>query len=91
MRSRRLVPLAALAWLGPGLVSAQKRDGGIRLGFSVERLARIDTVVQGAVDRGEMAGAVALVLRDGQPQVTRFGQRRFPAFTNSRRAQRSAT
>ncbi len=40
-------------------------------GFSAARLARIDSVFQGAVDRGEMAGAVALVLRDGQPVYER--------------------
>lgn len=37
-----------------------------RLGFSVSRLARIDTLLQSAVDRQEIAGAVALVMRDGK-------------------------
>ncbi|GAC1514917.1 MAG: serine hydrolase domain-containing protein [Gemmatimonadaceae bacterium] len=37
-----------------------------RLGFSTERLARLDSALQRAVDRKEIAGAVALVLRDGQ-------------------------
>lgn len=37
-----------------------------RLGFSVSRLARIDTVLQRAVDRQEIAGDVALVTRDGK-------------------------
>lgn len=37
-----------------------------RLGFSTERLARIDGALQHAVDAGEIAGAVALVLRDGE-------------------------
>ncbi|HEX6535795.1 MAG TPA: serine hydrolase domain-containing protein [Gemmatimonadaceae bacterium] len=45
-----------------------------RLGFSVERLARIDRAFQRAVDRGEIAGAVLLVTRDGQTVYDRaFG------------------
>jgi CubicO group peptidase (beta-lactamase class C family) len=32
-----------------------------------ERLARIDAVLQQYVDENRLAGAVALVLRDGQP------------------------
>jgi CubicO group peptidase (beta-lactamase class C family) len=35
--------------------------------FSKERLARIDRLFQQYVDEGRMAGAVALVLRDGRP------------------------
>ena len=44
---------------------------GTRLGFSTERLARIDGALQRAVDGGEVAGAVVLVLRDGQPVYER--------------------
>ena len=58
-----------LAVLGGGL-AAQARPAatpqGVRLGFSVERLARIDRFLQQAVDSNRIAGAVALVLRDGQ-------------------------
>lgn len=36
------------------------------LGFDHARLARIDSALHHAVDRGEIGGAVALVLRDGQ-------------------------
>ena len=39
---------------------------GTRLGFDVGRLTRIDSVLQRAVDRSEIGGAVALVLKDGQ-------------------------
>jgi CubicO group peptidase (beta-lactamase class C family) len=35
--------------------------------FPKERLARIDKLLQGYVDREQIAGAVALVLRDGKP------------------------
>jgi CubicO group peptidase (beta-lactamase class C family) len=36
-------------------------------GVSTERLARIDAMLQSYVDRGLLAGVVALVLRDGRP------------------------
>ena len=42
-----------------------------RLGVAPERLARIDSALQRYVDRVEIAGAVALVLRDGQPVYER--------------------
>ena len=62
----RLLLLAAL--VTPPRASAQAASHtGIRLGFSVERLTRIDSALQRAVDGGEIAGGVALVLRDGQP------------------------
>ncbi len=43
------------------------RPDANRLGFSRERLARIDSALLRAVDRGEIVGAVALVMRNGQP------------------------
>jgi CubicO group peptidase (beta-lactamase class C family) len=39
----------------------------VRAGFSVERLRRVDALLQRYVDENRVAGAVALVLRDGQP------------------------
>lgn len=36
------------------------------IGLSAERLQRLDALVQGYVDRGELAGAVALVARHGK-------------------------
>jgi CubicO group peptidase (beta-lactamase class C family) len=53
----------------PGLVAAQ--TSSTRFGFSTSRLTRIDSTLQRAVDRGEIAGAVAMVLRDGQPVYSR--------------------
>jgi CubicO group peptidase (beta-lactamase class C family) len=48
--------------------------GPTRNGFDIGRLTRIDSTLQGAVDRGEIGGAVALVLRDGQTVYERaFG------------------
>jgi CubicO group peptidase (beta-lactamase class C family) len=74
MRTSLVVRVAAtlLALSAPAI--AQRGDGSLRLGFSTARLARIDTAIQSAVDRGEIAGAVALVLRDGQTVYERaFG------------------
>ena len=42
-----------------------------RAGFSVERLKRVDALLQRYVDEQRLAGAVALVLRDGQPVYER--------------------
>src|SRR5215831_1508766 len=39
----------------------------LRNGFSVERLARVDALLDGYVNDGRVAGIVALVLRDGKP------------------------
>jgi len=39
--------------------------------FSTDRLARLDRVLQQYVDENRLAGAVALVLRDGQPVYER--------------------
>lgn len=43
------------------------RNEQTRAGFSVERLQRIDTLLDGYVNDGRVAGIVALVLRDGKP------------------------
>ena len=71
MRAYRPLFVFAMVLLAPALAAAQQRETGTRLGFSVPRLARIDSMLQGAVDRGEIAGAVALVLRDGRPVYER--------------------
>jgi CubicO group peptidase (beta-lactamase class C family) len=61
----RLVLAAFLATSAvPGIAPAQADRP--RLGFAPDRLARIDRFLQQAVDSGRIAGAVALVLRDGQ-------------------------
>jgi CubicO group peptidase (beta-lactamase class C family) len=49
-----------------GADAAARERAAIRAGFMPERLARIDSVLDGLVRRGEIAGAVALVLRDGE-------------------------
>jgi CubicO group peptidase (beta-lactamase class C family) len=53
-------PVAHAQTSGPHAVAAR------RLGFAPERLARIDSYLQRAVDSNRIAGAVGLVLRDGQ-------------------------
>jgi CubicO group peptidase (beta-lactamase class C family) len=61
---------AVALWLliAPSLVAAQSasRQAVIARGFSPDRLARVDTFLQQYVDSNRIAGAVALVIRDGQ-------------------------
>jgi len=45
---------------------AAARDG-VRAGFSIERLKRVDALLERYVEESRVAGAVGLVLRDGQP------------------------
>ncbi|MGH7616356.1 MAG: serine hydrolase domain-containing protein [Gemmatimonadaceae bacterium] len=60
-----LAIVAALALVPSGAVG-QKVGDPARLGFDPPRLARIDTFMQHAVDDNRIAGAVALVMRDGE-------------------------
>src|SRR5438128_2012873 len=71
--SRRTV-LAVVCWLFAGLVSAADSGSASRLpdaapaavGLDAERLARIDGAVEGAIGRGQLPGAVVLVIRHGK-------------------------
>jgi len=70
---RKLVVLLSLVIL-PGItLRAQSAPpaAAAPAGFSRERLARIDRALQQYVDENRIAGAVALVLRDGQPVYQR--------------------
>lgn len=69
--------LAALA-IAASSLEAQQRPPRIpphpATGFDPARLTRIDSALQRVVDRGEVAGIVALVLKDGQTVYQRaFG------------------
>lgn len=56
----QLLALLTLLWsAAPAVASAQA-------GFDTERLQRVDSVLQQHVDEGVIAGAVALVMRDGE-------------------------
>jgi len=59
----KLVRVALLA----AFVVAPAHADTLRNGFSVERLGRIDALLDGYVNDGRIAGAVVLVLRDGKP------------------------
>lgn len=68
MRFFRTLWFALALCAGTGL-AAQTRPTvkpAAQLGFAPDRLARIDRSLQQAVDSNRIAGAVALVLRDGQ-------------------------
>lgn len=51
----------------PAQAVAAKKTTTAVVGVIPERLARVDRLLQGYVDRNQVAGAVALVLRDGNP------------------------
>ena len=61
--NRSRTPWLALALLAVPCAAAAQAG---HFGFAAERLARIDRLLQEAVDSNRIAGAVALVLRDGQ-------------------------
>jgi len=63
--------LAALVSLGAltSFVSLPAQADTLRNGFSVERLARVDALLDSYVNDGRIAGVVALVLRDGKPDA----------------------
>lgn len=73
---RFVAPVVPFVAFGTSLTAQTlpARAPGSRLGFSAERLARIDSFYQRAVDRGQITGAVVLVLRDGKTAYERaFG------------------
>lgn len=66
-RAAACLALLVAGAVGLGAPASAQRPSASSHGLSSERLARLDGVLQGYVDRGELAGAVALVLRDGRP------------------------
>ena len=69
--ARRVLAGSVLVLLGVSSLHAQaaRAPAVVRApnGVAPDRLARIDRFLQQYVDSGRVAGAVALVLRDGQP------------------------
>ena len=61
----KLRTLLAAATLS--LLAASAQADTVRDGFSVERLQRMDALLDGYVNDGRIGGIVALVLRDGKP------------------------
>jgi CubicO group peptidase (beta-lactamase class C family) len=59
---RTLLAASTLSLLAAGAQADTVRDG-----FSVERLQRMDALLDGYVNDGRIGGIVALVLRDGKP------------------------
>jgi CubicO group peptidase (beta-lactamase class C family) len=60
------VPLLASTLLFQYAFAQETTASPQSVGLSPQRLNQITTVVQGSVDRGEIAGAVTLVARHGQ-------------------------
>ena len=78
MRLRLFVVVLTIPWFGaavcaqpapqPQTAPINRKAGPLpSAGFSLERLKRIDSLLQKYVDEGIIAGAVALVLRSGKP------------------------
>lgn len=63
--------LAALAALSVLASTHPAHADTLRNGFSVERLARVDALLDQYVNDGRITGVVALVLRDGKPLYQR--------------------
>ena len=61
------LPAALLAALISVACAAAAPADTLRNGFSVERLARVDALLDSYVNDGRIGGIVALVLRDGKP------------------------
>src|SRR5688572_22537504 len=69
---RALFSLSVVGLLLGAGASAQSRPAAQTVpAFSAERLVRIDRAIQQYVDESRIAGAVVLVLRDGQPVYER--------------------
>jgi len=62
--------LLAAAFTCVAALPAQAADS-LRAGFSTERLARVDALLDSYVNDGRIGGVVALVLRDGKPVYER--------------------
>src|SRR6187402_2986025 len=67
-----LVLAAAFAvTLGGAVAPPAQAADALRAGFSTERLARVDALLDSYVNEGRITGIVALVLRDGKPVYER--------------------
>src|SRR5688500_6457098 len=64
-------PAALVAALLSFAAAAPAHADALRNGFSVERLSRVDALLDSYVADGRVAGVVALVLRDGKPVYQR--------------------
>jgi CubicO group peptidase (beta-lactamase class C family) len=61
------IPAALIAAILSFAAAAPATADTLKNGFSVERLKRVDAVLDSAVNEGRVGGVVALVLRDGKP------------------------
>src|ERR1700686_5218481 len=76
MKSKLLLPFAFLALTASGPAQPQPKSAPPASGVQAPalepaRAARIDQLLQRYVDENRIAGAVALVLRDGKPVYER--------------------
>jgi CubicO group peptidase (beta-lactamase class C family) len=62
----RVLPVCLILLAGPLAAQGLPEGNSEELGLSPTRLGRIDNLISAAIDDGEIAGAVALVARDGR-------------------------
>jgi len=67
MKANQIAQLVAAAAFTLLAASAAPAADTLKAGFSTERLARVDALLDGYVNDGRIGGIVALVLRDGKP------------------------
>ena len=67
MKANKIARLVAAAAFTLLAASAAPAADTLKAGFSTERLARVDALLDGYVNDGRIGGIVALVLRDGKP------------------------
>ena len=67
MKANQIAQLVAAAAFTLLAASAAPAADTLKGGFSTERLARVDALLDGYVNDGRIGGIVALVLRDGKP------------------------
>jgi CubicO group peptidase (beta-lactamase class C family) len=76
---------SAVAVSASTTVSAENRERSMAAmnggGLSEDRLERMDQIMAGVVERGDLPGLVALVSRGGQTHVTAVGTREFDGNT----------
>ncbi len=68
---RKKIAAASIAAVLSFAIAPVSSADTLKNGFSVERLARVDAVLEEYVNDGRVAGVVALVLRDGKPVYER--------------------
>ena len=66
MKKHLFLLTAALLAFTPPIAGELKTSKPSKAGFDGERLERIDRMIQGCIDRNEVPGAVAILIKNGK-------------------------